>query len=396
MYDWKTEKTDAPWFGGGNGVNYGYGNFSRQIKEIVVEEGVTGLGPAIFAGLKYVETVTLPSTLESIDDYAFAHCQDLKTIALPEGLTMLGSNAFEDSGLTEISVPGTVGEIQAHVFFECTDLEIVTLGEGITSIGRQAFASRYTNSLTVLNLPATLTKINGTEAFWSADNLEEVNFAGTREVWKAVEMEDSVRKQLEAVIHYGDIVPEIKPTPTPTPPAENPFTDVAEADWFFNPVQWAVQNNVTGGISATEFGPNNSCTRAQVVTFLYAAAGKPEINPTANPFIDVSESDWFYNPVMWAVENGITGGLTPNTFGPNETCTRAQVVTFLYAAAGKPAAADTDNPFTDVSSGDWYLNPVLWAVEKGVTGGKTPTTFAPNETCTRAQVVTFLYAYKTK
>ena len=394
MYDWQDENTDAPWFGGGNGVNGGYGSFYRQIKEIKVEEGITGLGPAIFAGLKYVETVTLPSTLETIDDYAFAHCAALKTIDLPEGLTMLGSNAFEDSGITEITVPGSVGKIEDHTFFNCSDLATVTLGEGITSIGRQAFASRYTTGLTTLNLPSTLTKINGSEAFWGAKNLLEVNFAGTREVWKAVEMDDYVRTQLEAVIHYGDIAPEV--TPTPPPAAENPFTDVKDNDWFFNPVQWAVQNNVTGGLTATTFGPNASCTRAQVVTFLYAAAGKPEVNPTNNPFTDVKESDWFYKPVMWAVENGITGGLTATTFGPNETCTRAQVVTFLYAAAGKPAIGSTDHPFTDVKSGDWYLNPVLWAVEKGVTGGKTANTFAPNETCTRAQVVTFLYAYKTK
>ena len=94
---------------------------------------------------------------------------------------------------------------------------------------------------------------------------------------------------------------------------------------------------------------------------------------------------------MWAVENGITGGLTPNTFGPNETCTRAQVVTFLYASAGKPAPTSTDSPFTDVTLGDWYVNPVLWAVEHDITGGIGNGMFGPNNTCTRAQVVTFLY-----
>ena len=99
---------------------------------------------------------------------------------------------------------------------------------------------------------------------------------------------------------------------------------------------------------------------------------------------------------MWAVENNITGGLTPDSFGPNATCTRAQVVTFLYAAAGKPQMDAAESPFTDVMSGDWYLNPVLWAVEKGVTSGLTPDTFGPNNTCTRAQVVTFLYANETK
>ena len=172
----------------------------------------------------------------------------------------------------------------------------------------------------------------------------------------------------------------------------NPFVDVAESDWFYNPVMWAVNTGVTGGKTENSFAPTEFCTRAQVVTFLYAAAGKPEIKGEYNPFNDVSEDDWFYKPVMWAVENGITGGKTENTFAPNDVCTRAQVVTFLYAAAGKPVQNGTDSAFSDVNSGDWYLAPVLWAVEKGVTGGTSETTFGPADDCTRAQVVTFLYA----
>ena len=182
-------------------------------------------------------------------------------------------------------------------------------------------------------------------------------------------------------------------------PAEdfvNPFEDVAESDWFYAPVMWAVNAGVTGGKTENTFAPNENCTRAQVVTFLYAAAGKPEVKAESNPFVDVSESDWFYAPVMWAVENGITGGKTADTFAPNDTCTRAQVVTFLYAAAGKPAVNGAGNPFEDVADSDWFVNPVLWAVDKGVTGGKTENTFAPNENCTRAQVVTFLYANEGK
>ena len=391
MLNQKKEKTDAPWFGGGNGVNAGYGDFSSDIHEIVVEEGITGIGPAAFAGLNYVHTVSLPSTLTAIDDNVFAYCNRLMNITLPDGLTKLGTSAFESCGLKEIVIPGGVGEIPFAAFFDCSGLQFVTIEEGVTSIGGNAFAKN--NVLTKLNLPATLTEISGSQAFWGANNLLEVNFAGTREVWKAVEMTDSVRTQLEAVIHYGDIVPEVKPTPTP---AVNPFEDVSESDWFCAPVMWAVENGITSGLTPTSFGHDASCTRAQVVTFLYAAAGKPEINPEYNPFTDVSESDWFYAPVMWAVENNITGGLTPDSFGPNATCTRAQVVTFLYAAAGKPQMDAAESPFTDVMSGDWYLNPVLWAVEKGVTSGLTPDTFGPNNTCTRAQVVTFLYANETK
>ena len=171
---------------------------------------------------------------------------------------------------------------------------------------------------------------------------------------------------------------------------ENPFTDVAESDWFFGPVMWAKENGVTGGTSATTFSPEDGCTRAQVVTFLWAANGKPEPKMALNPFDDVRETDWFYQPVLWAVENGITGGVSKTLFGPEQTCTRAQIVTFLYAAAGKPeiTAAST---FKDVADNDWFAKPVIWAAEHEVTGGIGDGKFGPNNTCTRGQVVTFLF-----
>ena len=173
-------------------------------------------------------------------------------------------------------------------------------------------------------------------------------------------------------------------------PENNPFEDVAETDWFYAPVLWAVENNITGGISPTQFGPNNPCTRAQVVTFLYAAAGRPDVTATEEPFEDVSKDDWFYTPVLWAVENGITSGIDATHFGPNKTCTRAAVVTFLYAMEGKPEIT-AKSEFADVADTDWYAKPVIWAKENDVTGGISATEFGPNQTCTRAQVVTFLY-----
>ena len=174
--------------------------------------------------------------------------------------------------------------------------------------------------------------------------------------------------------------------------ADKSFTDVAASDWYYAPVQWAVENGITSGLSETEFGPNVTCTRSQVVTFLWAAANKPEPTTTENPFSDVAASDWFYAPVLWAVENGITSGLSDTEFGPYEPCTRAQVVTFLYAAAGRPELTAVDNPFADVGEADWFRKPVLWAVENKITSGLTPDSFGANEPCTRGQIVTFLYA----
>ena len=172
---------------------------------------------------------------------------------------------------------------------------------------------------------------------------------------------------------------------------ELPFIDVAENAYYYNAVAWAVRNGITSGTSATTFGPDDKCTRAQVVTFLWRAAGSPEPQSTANPFVDVSSSDWFYKSVLWAKENGITSGMDASHFGPNESCTRAQVVTFLYSDFGKPDVSGIDNPFSDVAADAWYAAPVLWAVENGITSGIGGGLFGVDNACTRAQIVTFLY-----
>ena len=171
----------------------------------------------------------------------------------------------------------------------------------------------------------------------------------------------------------------------------NPFTDVPEDSWYINYVLWAVENGITTGTSATTFSPDAACTRAQVVTFLWAAANKPEPTTTTNPFVDVVESDYFYKAVLWAVENGITSGVDADHFAPNNECVREQIVTFLYAAADKPATT-AEVEFTDVQSGAWYYNAVAWAYENNITSGMGDGTFGVGLTCTRAQVVTFLYA----
>lgn len=131
--------------------------------------------------------------------------------------------------------------------------------------------------------------------------------------------------------HFTILTPVPTPTPTPEVPV-NPFIDVKEDDWFYEPVLWAVQNGVTGGTSPNTFSPENPCTRAQIVTFIWAANGKPEPVSQNNPFEDVKTDDWYYTAVLWAAENGITGGIGDGKFGPDQTCTRAQIAMFLYRA----------------------------------------------------------------
>ena len=172
---------------------------------------------------------------------------------------------------------------------------------------------------------------------------------------------------------------------------ENPFNDVAPGSFFYEPVMWAIENGITNGTSATTFGPNDQCMRAHVVTFLWRAVGSPEPTRTDNPFVDVKPTDFYYKPVLWALENGITSGMDATHFGPTAYCNRAQVVTFLYRTMGNPDVGAATNPFTDVAAGSFYEKPVLWAVENGVTAGLSATSFGPNSICNRAQIVTFLY-----
>ena len=161
--------------------------------------------------------------------------------------------------------------------------------------------------------------------------------------------------------------------------------------FYADAVAWAVANGITNGTTETTFGPDDQCMRAHVVTFLWRAAGSPEPTSNENPFTDVKEGDFFYKAVLWAVEKGITNGLTETTFGPTAYCNRAQVVTFLYRAKGEPEVNATENPFTDVAAGAWYEAPVLWAVENNITNGLSATAFGPESICNRAQIVTFLF-----
>ena len=172
------------------------------------------------------------------------------------------------------------------------------------------------------------------------------------------------------------------------------FDDVQDPEmYYFIPVYWAVDLGITDGMTDTTFVPGGNCTRAQVVTFLWRYANCPEPTITTCKFTDVSEDSWYYKAVLWAVEMGITDGMTDTTFEPETTCTRAQVVTFLWRFAKEPEPSSANNPFNDVKDGDWFYKAVLWAVEMGITDGVTETTFEPFTTCTRGQVVTFLYRY---
>ena len=168
------------------------------------------------------------------------------------------------------------------------------------------------------------------------------------------------------------------------------FADVSDGAYYADAVAWALDQGITSGTSATTFSPDASCTRAQMVTFLWRAAGAPTPKAGGNPFEDVQSGAYYYDAVLWAVQQGITSGTSATTFSPDEVVTRGQTVTFLYRAAGSPVVVE-NNPFTDVEPDAYYAQAVLWAFSKGVTSGTDDHNFSPNADCTRAQIVTFLY-----
>lgn len=174
------------------------------------------------------------------------------------------------------------------------------------------------------------------------------------------------------------------------------FIDVKTTDYFYNSVKWAVGKNITNGTSSTTFSPYKSCTRAEIVTFLWRAAGSPEPTTTRNPFRDVNAvtHSSYYKAILWASQKGITSGTSTTAFSPDQVCTRAQIVTFLYRYAGQPSGYYS-NPFKDVgaTSEASYYNAIRWAVGKGITSGTSATTFSPYASCNRAEAVTFLYRY---
>ncbi len=170
----------------------------------------------------------------------------------------------------------------------------------------------------------------------------------------------------------------------------NFFVDVPSDSYFYNAVRWAAEQNVTSGTDDTHFSPAAFCTRAQIVTFLWRAAGSPEPKSSSNPFADVTSGSYYEKAVLWAIENGITNGMDDTHFGPDATCTRAQSVTFLYRTAGSTEVSE-NAAFSDVASDAYYANAVAWAEQNAVTGGIGDGLFGPNNNCTRAQIVTFLY-----
>lgn len=324
--------------------------------------------------------VSIPDGVTSIGEYAFNMCAEMTSVTIPSSVTSIDFGAFHRCyGLTSVTIPGNVISIGEGSFQSCYGLTSVTILDGVTNIEEQVFD--MCSNLTSVTIPDSITII-GSAAFCTNGSISDIYYNGSETQWNAIYIGTN-NDFSNATIHYNSSI--VNPTPTPTTSTVGSFSDVKTTDYFADPVKWAIDRNITAGTTNTTFSPNQTCTTAQILTFLWRAKGEPA--PTvANPFSDVSTGDYYYKAALWAYENGLVSG---SSFGGNSPCTRAQTVTYQWKLAGSPAAPAAN--FSDVSASADYATAVAWAVQKGVTAGTSDTTFSPSDTCTRGQIVTFLY-----
>lgn len=373
---------------------------SAMTGHYVIPDTVETIAFSAFDGCR-ITGVTIPDSVTDIEREAFSYSR-LTSVTVPGSITILREGVFAGcSHLTEVNLPEGLTELRERVFIDCSSLTGITLPESLKEIGANCF--RRCTSLKNLLIPANVTLLDEC-SLAECSNLQYVVFAG-----------DFPEIGYDAFFHYGSyddmnttycFYPENNETWASFLPQNYegrliwlpdrgetglivPFVDVPEDSFYFLPVVWATDNGITSGMDETHFGPTSICNRAQIVTFLWRAMGCPAPTTTENPFVDVTSDAFYYDAVLWAYENGITTGTDATHFSPNQNCNRAQVVTFLWRSQGSPQIGYV--PFVDVPYDAFYYPAVAWAYSQKITSGVDYSHFGPNELCMRAQVVTFLF-----
>lgn len=438
-----------------------------KLKSVTLSESVDGIGNSAFEGCTSLRSIDLPDSLEYICDSLFKGCTALESVVIPEKVIEIREQAFEGcTNLTEVYFPDSLKDIKSGAFEDCHKLKSVTIPDNAWMSGSYIFARCYSLESVKLSTKqgtigdntfldcTNLKSLTIGKKFISADSfafgmdingiyyngtpyanvpyLNDVYYAGSPTEWKNIE---HCKENFHlARVHYNDTGSNHKYTDTIYPASctstgriehvctcgikyteylcelghefvanvcvrcgasasTDGFTDISSDKYYFDAVNWAVGNGITLGTTASTFSPNDVCTRAQIVTFLWRAAGRPVYNDGFMKFDDVPQSAYYYNAVKWAERNNITEGTDSTHFSPNATCTRAQIVTLLMRANRFTDDAPKVD-FVDVTVGSYYYKAVCWATKYGVTLGTDATHFSPNAGCTRAQVVTFLYPAK--
>ena len=442
MYDYNDQYSDisascAPWL-----------PLMRRITAISLSDRMTYIGDSAFLGCTGLRSVAIPESVVTIGVNAFSECPALCSVVFQEGLDEIGAWSFSGcTGLQSVRFPESLQTIGSFAFGDCSSLTEVEIPAGVLSIGDSPFARCASlNSITVAADNPAYSSENGVlfdkdkttliqypagragaytvpdgvraisfNAFWTVEGLTAVYLPdGLEEIgWYAFAQSPNLTKVLipasvnviedmafvccTSLTIYGyagstaEACAEYENIPfVPLDPGSG-FADVNPSAYYYEAMLWALENGVTAGSSPVSFAPRNTCTREQIVTFLWKALGAPEPEASESPFSDVKPGKYYFKPVLWAVENGVTGGVGDGKFGVGRPCTREQAVSFLWKALGAPEPEGTESPFTDVKPGKYYYKPVLWAAENGVTGGVGDGKFGVGSSCTRAQIVTFLY-----
>lgn len=390
------------------------------LESVVIPEKVIDIRESAFAGCTNLTEVYFPDGLKDIKSGAFEYCRKLKSVTIPDSVLFPGSSIFARCySLESVKLSANQVGIGNYTFVGCTNLKSLTIGKNFS------FAGEYAFGLDINGLYDSV-------SYGAVPYLNDVYYAGSPAEWTNVEY---CKENFQlARIHYYDTGSNHKYTDTVYPASctstgriehvctcgikyteylcelghefvdnicvrcgasasTDGFTDISSDKYYFDAINWAVGSGITLGTTESTFSPNDVCTRAQIVTFLWRAAGRPVYNDGVLQFVDVPQSAYYYNAVKWAERNNITEGTDSTHFSPNATCTRAQIVTLLMRANRFTDDAPKVD-FVDVSDGSYYYKAVCWATKYGVTLGTDATHFSPNAGCTRAQVVTFLYRAK--
>ena len=334
-------------------------------------DGVFYLGGWAIYAAEDRASVQIRSDARGIADLAFFECYDLERVTIPQSVKHIGEGAFyECVNLRSVTIPQSVTEIASWTFAYCESLRTVEIPIGVTRIGEAAFFGAGLSDITIPNRECVVETGEEQQAYMLGDpeTTTVYGYAGSPA--------EAYAKQ------YGYRF---------TPLSEQvPFVDVPAKAFYSDPVAWALENEITNGVDDIHFGPDRACTRGQVVTFLWRAAGCPEPANAKTSFTDVKSGAYYEKAVAWAVESRITNGTSATTFSPDAACNRGQIVTFLWRFKGEAEPAGVKTPFTDLKPGAFYEKAVAWAVENKITNGLTASTFVPDGPCTRGQVVTFL------
>ena len=416
-----------------------------QLTALDIPKSVFSIGEEAFYRCTGLTSIQIPEGITSVPKRCFWACTSLQSVQLPASLMTIGDSAFYNCAITEITLPEQIKSIGSSAFSNCESLVSVVIPEGITTLKDHVFSG--CSGLTSITLPKSLRTIERGALGIMA--LKNIFYAGSESEWAQISIGDFNDEIANATIYYnGETAPAPTPEPTPEPteeptptpepteeptptpepteeptptpepteeptptpdPTEEPtptpeptdeptptpappaFTDVGERDWFAVSVAWAVQNNITSGKgSSSTFKPHDTCTRAEIMTFIWASEGRPSPSAPAD-FVDMPSLPAFRSAISWAVEQGVTSGMGGGKFGATMPCTRVQAVTFLWAAAGRPQPTATA-AFSDMTGNSVYDAAISWAVENRITTGAGNNRFNPGKRCSRAEIVTFLRA----